>query len=110
MGAINSSLQLRSAILTHLYTWFQEVPLAPVELGRLAESCAVPARELNWNLVYMEKKGWVTLSHDSGCPPFVACSVELTAAGIDLLEDPAALRRQFKNSQIRVRKKADRKG
>ncbi len=97
-------------ILTHLYTWFQEVPLAPVELGRLAEACDADAQALNWNLIYMEKKGWVTLSHDSSCPPFVACSVELTAAGIDLIEDPAAFRRQFDLPRIRQKKRADRKG
>jgi hypothetical protein len=94
----NSALQLRRSILTQLYAWFQEVPLAPVELSRLAESCAAAAQELNWNIIYMEKKGWVALSRDSNCPPFVACSVELTGAGIDLIEDPATFERQFPGS------------
>ena len=79
--------QLRRCILTNLYTWFQEVPLAAVELRHLAETCQVDARELNWNIVYLEKKGWIALSHDINCPPFVSCSVELTAAGIDFVED-----------------------
>jgi len=79
--------RIRRCILTHLYSWFLEVPLAVVELRQLAETCRADARELNWNIVYLEKKGWVSLSHDTSCPPFVSCSVELTADGIDLVED-----------------------
>jgi hypothetical protein len=41
------------------------------------------------------RKGWGTLSHDSNCPPFVACTVELTGAGIDLAEDGRALDKLF---------------
>lgn len=80
--------RLRRCILTHLYTWFREVPLAAVELRHVAETCSTDAGELNWNIVYLEKKGWVSLSHDINCPPFVSCAVELTAAGIDLVENP----------------------
>ncbi len=83
--------RLRRCILTNLYTWFREVPLAAVELRHVAETCHADALELNWNIVYLEKKGWVLLSRDINCPPFVSCAVELTAAGIDLVEDPELL-------------------
>lgn len=53
-----AALTLRGCILTQLYALFQEVPLAPVELRQLAESCNTTARELNWNIIYLEKKGW----------------------------------------------------
>jgi hypothetical protein len=89
-SAVNhkSALHLRRCILSHLYAWFQEVPLAAVELRHVAETCSASAQELNWNIVYLEKKGWVCLSHDISCPPFVSCAVELTGAGIDLVENP----------------------
>jgi hypothetical protein len=87
--------RLRRCMLTHLYTWFREVPLAAVELRHLAETCRVDATEMNWNIVYLEKKGWVSLSHDINCPPFVSCAVELTAAGIDLVEDADLFDAQF---------------
>lgn len=90
-----AALTLRGCILTQLYALFQEVPLAPVELRQLAESCNTTARELNWNIIYLEKKGWVALSHDSNCPPYASCYVELTGAGIDLVEDGRAFERQF---------------
>ncbi len=82
-----SAKKLRRAILSELYAQFKEVPLAPVELRQLAEICGAEPPELNWNIIYLEKKGWVELSHDSNCPPFASCYVELTGAGIDLVED-----------------------
>lgn len=88
-------LQLRRCILRQLYAWFQQVPLAPVELQRIAQACNSSDQDLNWNILYLEKKGWVELSHDVNCPPYVSCTAELTGAGIDLVEDPDAFERQF---------------
>jgi len=87
--------QTRRCIMMQLYDLFRKVPLAPVELRGLAESCRVEARELNWNIVYLEKKGWLTLSHDINCPPYVSCYAELTGAGIDLVEDTVGFEKQF---------------
>jgi len=53
------------------------------------------AKAMNWNLVYLEKCGLVELAKAFDSPPFVACSAAITAAGIDLVEDPAAFRRRF---------------
>ncbi len=82
---------LRHQILGYLYACFQTHPLAAIELRQLAENCNASAQELNWNIVYLEKKGWVRLNFSSECQPFVACSVELTGPGIDLVEDPEAM-------------------
>ena len=86
-----STLNLRRCILEHLYARFRAYPRAPVELVHLAEVCSVSARELNWNMVYLEKKGWIKLDQSADCPPYAACSAELTGAGIDLVEDHPAM-------------------
>jgi len=87
--------QLRQRILEQLYSCFQQHPLAAIELRQLAEHCHASAPDLNWNIVYLEKKGWVRLNFSSECQPFVACSAELTGTGIDLVEDPEAMGRLF---------------
>lgn len=95
---LSAALRLRACILSQLYALFQQVPLAPVELRQLAEFCNVPAQALNWNIIYLEKKGWVRLSHDSNCPPYASCYVELTGTGIDLVEDAETFDRVFLKS------------
>lgn len=92
-------LTLRRCLLTKLYELFQKVPLAPAELRQLAECCQADAQALNWNIVYLEKKGWVTLSHDTNCPPYVSCYVELTGEGVDLVEDELAFERTFPRNE-----------
>jgi hypothetical protein len=73
-------------MLERLYAWFREYPLAPMELRQLADLCSTDAPTLNWNIIYLEKKGWVELIHATDCPPFIACAASLTGAGIDLVE------------------------
>lgn len=94
-AASHSTVRLRRCILEHLYTSFQEYPLAAIELGQLAEACRATAPELNWNIVYLQKKGWVELDLGNDCPPYVACSAALTGAGIDLVEDVQAFEARF---------------
>jgi hypothetical protein len=81
--------------MENLYALFREVPYASAELRQLADECRCDAKDLNWNLVYLEKKGYLELSKSVDCPPFVACSVALSAAGIDLIEDPARFEEAF---------------
>lgn len=90
-STIASSMALRRCILENLYAWFKDYPLAGIELSQLAQSCDTTARELNWNIVYLEKKGWVALDSSTDCPPYAACTVGLTGSGIDLVENPEAL-------------------
>ncbi len=92
---LSSSMALRRCILEHLYAWFQDYPLASIELSQLTQSCNTTAQELNWNIVYLDKKKWVTLDSSTDCPPYVACTVGLTGAGIDLVENPETFSQQF---------------
>ena len=66
---------------------FKEYPYAPVEPDQIKELCRTDVKELNWNLVYLEKCGYLELGRSFNSPPFIACSVALTAKGIDLVEN-----------------------
>ncbi len=85
------AFRLRRCILTTLYEIFKEVPYASVELGQILETCDTTAETLNWNIVYLEKKGYVELVKSYECSPYVACSASITGEGIDLAEDEASL-------------------
>jgi hypothetical protein len=87
--------RLRRCVLSYLYEWFRQYPLASIELRQLAEVCDVDAGDLNWNLSYLEKKGWINLDLSVDCPPFIACTAGITAEGIDLVEDDAVFQAQF---------------
>jgi len=87
--------RLRSCILQTLYEMFKEYPYAQIEPGQIMEVCGTDARELNWNLVYLEKSGLVELGRSHDSPPFIACSVALTAQGIDLIENEDAFKSRF---------------
>jgi hypothetical protein len=87
--------RLRRCILERLYELFKEYPYATVELKQIEEGCQSDAKALNWNLVYLEKCGFVELGKSIECPPYIASSATLTARGIDLIEDPAAFKRLF---------------
>jgi hypothetical protein len=82
-------------MLERLYAWFREYPLAPMELRQLAELCSADTPTLNWNIIYLEKKGWVELIHAADCPPFIACAASLTGAGIDLVENRTRFEERF---------------
>jgi len=90
-----SYIKLRHCVLKMLYILFQEFPYASIELGQIAEECRTDAGELNWNIVYLEKCGYVELSRSSESPPYVASSVNITAKGIDLVEDESEFKRRF---------------
>ena len=87
--------RLRSCILQTLYELFKEYPYAQVEPGQIMDLCRTDVKELNWNLVYLEKGGLVELGRSYDSPPFIACSVALTAQGIDLIENEEAFKSHF---------------
>ena len=87
--------RLRRCILERLYEIFKEYPYATVELKQIEEGCQTDAKALNWNMVYLEKCGFVELGKSIECPPYIASSATLTAMGIDLIEDPAEFNRLF---------------
>ena len=88
-------ISLRRAILLSLYGRFKEDPLAEVELSYLETACRTRIKTLNWNIVYLEKKGFVSLSPAVECLPYAACTASITGEGIDLVEDEKALNRLF---------------
>ena len=88
-------VRLRRCILELLYTHFMEFPYAPMEMEVIAEHCGVAAQLMNWNIVYLEKCGYVELGKSIEAPPFVACSALITASGIDLIEDGERFNTRF---------------
>lgn len=92
---INVYMMLRHNILKMLYTLFREYPHAQVEPREIEASCETNTKDLNWNLVYLEKCGYVELGKSSDCHPYAACSVSITAQGIDLVEDENTFLKRF---------------
>lgn len=84
---LEAYIRLRRRILSILYGFFQDVPYGAMELRQIQESCQTTPQLLNWNMVYLEKSGYVELDRSPDCPPFVACSASISAHGIDLVED-----------------------
>ena len=87
--------KLRRCMLIHLYTVFKQYPYAAVELKQIEEDCRSNTTEVNWNMVYLEKCGYVELGKSVEAPPYVASTATLTAAGIDLIEDGEKFDRRF---------------
>ena len=79
--------RLRRCIMTYLYAMFKQFPYAVVELKQIEEECGSSTTEVNWNMVYLEKCGYVELGKAVEAPPYVASTATLTAEGIDLIED-----------------------
>jgi len=87
--------RLRRSILEALYRRFQEYPYATVELPQIEEECSTDTKALNWNIVYLEKCGYVELGRSYDCAPYIALSAAITTAGIDLIEDENRLKKRF---------------
>ena len=92
---IRSCLKLRTGILKMLYEKFREFPYAQIELSEISEICQAGAKDLNWNIVYLEKCGYVELGRSTDSYPYVGCSAAITAGGIDLVENQAAFSKRF---------------
>ena len=92
---IPSYVTLRRCILMTLYDVFKVFPYAVVEPSQLEEDCCSSTAEVNWNMVYLEKCGFVELGKAVESPPYIASSITLTAGGIDLIEDEVEFNRRF---------------
>ena len=92
---VEKAKQLRKKLLLSLYRFFTEMPYAEIELSHLAELCCEQPADLNWNMVYLEKRGLIELGHSTDCPPYVSCTACITAAGVDLVETPGGLDEKF---------------
>ena len=86
---------MRRCILLSLYQFFTAYPYASMEMSQLHETCGASPRDLNWNIVYLEKSGYVELSRSADCPPYVSCSASITGPGVDLVEDQKAFGNLF---------------
>jgi hypothetical protein len=82
-------------MMLFLYDMFREHPYSPVDVRQLEESCETNPENMNWNLVYLEKCGYVELGKSIPFPPYVTSMITLTVKGIDLIEDPDALKKRF---------------
>lgn len=91
----SANIALRRCILITLYDFFQDHPLAEIELSHLETTCHTTVKALNWNLVYLEKKGLVELRPAVECLPYVACTASISGRGIDLVENEAAFEKRF---------------
>jgi hypothetical protein len=87
--------KLRRCILQSLYSFFKEFPYGSMEVRHMIESCETDTQTLNWNLVYLEKCGYIELDKSPDCPPYVTCTATITAVGIDLVEDEAEFSSKF---------------
>ena len=86
---------LRRCILKTLYAFFKSYPFGLVELHTIGETCRTDPEQLNWNMVYLEKCGYVELDKSMDCPPYISCTAAITARGIDLIENSPELDKKF---------------
>lgn len=84
--------RIRRATLEALYRRFRATPLVAVELGELAEELGVERAELRFNAAYLSLAGFLSLSSVGSGTGQGLC---LTAPGVDIVEDPRALRARF---------------
>ena len=94
---IQKHLELRHSIMETLYAFFQEYPYGLAELQYIDEICRCSPKTLNWNIVYLEKCGYVELDKSMDCPPYVSCTATITAKGIELVENPHQFDKKFRN-------------
>lgn len=95
--------KMRGQILVYLYGLFRKHPYAPVELGQIETDCGTNARDLNWNIVYLEKRGLVDLGKMVEALPYVACTASITTDGVDLVENTEAFRNLFQATETPAR-------
>ena len=92
---IPEHFKLRRCIMLMLYGIFKEFPYAVAELRQIEENCRTSTKEVNWNLVYLEKCGYVELGNAIESPPYIASTATLTAEGIDLIENEIEFNQRF---------------
>ena len=91
--------RIRRCLMEALYEFFKSFPYATMELRQLSEDYNIQPEDLNWNIVYLEKCGFVELAKSYSIPPFVSPSAVITAEGIELIEDEHQFNRRFPQYQ-----------
>jgi hypothetical protein len=81
--------------MENLYSFFQEHPFGIKELRSIEEACQTDTKTLNWNLVYLDRCGYIELDKSQDCPPYISCTVAITPQGIDLIENRPEFDQRF---------------
>lgn len=103
--------EIRRKILEMAYAQFQENPYYRITPGEFKEKLNVHIKELHFNIVYLEEKGFLELQKPVEGSLFV--SARITARGIDLVEDEYQLavlfpvKKDTTQAQINVFKEFD---
>ena len=88
--------ELRRAILQLLYERAVEAPqslIAGVETREIAHQLGMTAREFAFNALYLDGKGLITNDKSANGSDHHYNAIMLTPAGIDAIENPAAMDR-----------------
>jgi hypothetical protein len=81
---VNAS-EIRRKILEMLFSRFKEHPYHRITPAEFKESLGINTNELNYNMIYLEGKGFVELQKPLEGNVFVGARI--TSQGIDLVED-----------------------
>lgn len=85
--------ELRRKILQMLYICFTEHPYHRITPKEFTENLAITQKILDFNIIYLEEKGYVELQKPLEGSIFVGARI--TPKGIDLVEDKKRLNAQF---------------
>ena len=80
-----NNIEIRRKILEMVYERFKEHPYYMVTPKEFKDTLSIDSKELNYNIVYLEEKGYLELQKSLDGDIFVAARI--TTKGIDLIED-----------------------
>lgn len=80
-----TNIEIRRKILEMLYERFKEHPYHRITPKEFKEALNIGLKELNYNIIYLEEKGYVELQKPLEGNIFVGARI--TTNGIDLVED-----------------------
>lgn len=84
-----ANADIRRKILQMLYESFTEHPYNRITPNEFKETLSIGLKELHFNMIYLEEKGYVELSKPLEGSVFVGARI--TPRGIDLVEDECEL-------------------
>jgi hypothetical protein len=89
--------EIRRKILEFAYKHYQENPYYRIIPNEFKDHLNIHLKELHFNIVYLEEKGYLELQKPIEGSLFV--SARITARGIDLVEDEYQMEVHFPNQQ-----------
>jgi len=97
---IMTAREIRRKILENLYKRFKEHPYYRLTPKELQETLHINLQELNYNVIYLEEKGYIELQKPLEGSIFVGARI--TTKGIDLIEDEYQFNAMFSVNQTSV--------